>query len=76
MSSPMTPSCGCNSPRPSGFRSQADYTWPMVEGLSRLVRVRRRQDAGTTEIAARYPDLMKHEDKARPDIRRWPGRSR
>jgi len=46
----------------------ARYTWPMVEGLARLVRVRRRQDKGTREIAERFPDLMQNEDKARPDI--------
>lgn len=46
----------------------ASYTWPMVEGLGRLVRVRRRQDKGTREIAKRFPDLLQNEDKARPDI--------
>lgn len=51
-------------------RMQADatYTWPMVEGLGPLVRVRRRQDAGTAQIAARYPHLIAHDDKVRPDI--------
>lgn len=46
----------------------AAYTWPMVEGFSRLVRVRRRQDKGTREIARRFPELLQNEDKARPDI--------
>jgi glycosyltransferase involved in cell wall biosynthesis len=46
----------------------AHYTWPMVEGLRTLVRVRRRQDAGSAEIAALYPDLMVNDDKAKPDI--------
>lgn len=46
----------------------ATYTWPMVEGLRPLVRVRRRQDAGSAQIAARYPELMVNDDKARPDI--------
>ena len=45
----------------------ASYTWPMVEGLVRLVRVRRRQDNGTREIAA-FPQLLENEDKARPDL--------
>ncbi|MDO9524949.1 MAG: glycosyltransferase [Gemmobacter sp.] len=40
------------------------YVWPMVEGFSRLVKVRRRQDAGVAEIAARWPDLIAHEGKA------------
>lgn len=46
----------------------ADYTWPMVEGLAPLVRVRRRQDMGTAEIAKRYPELLPNEGKACPDI--------
>lgn len=43
----------------------ATYSWPMVEGWSRLVRVRRRQDAGVAEIAARWPDLLANEGKER-----------
>ena len=42
----------------------ATYSWPMVEGFARLVRVRRRQDAGVRELAARYPHLMANEAKA------------
>ncbi|MDP5305992.1 glycosyltransferase [Paracoccus spongiarum] len=41
----------------------APYSWPMVEGWSRLVRVRRRQDAGVTEIAERWPHLLANEGK-------------
>jgi len=47
---------------------EAAYCWPMVEGLGRLVRVRRRQDAGSAEIAARYPELIQNDAKPRPDI--------
>ena len=43
----------------------ARYHWPMVEGAGRLVRVRRRQDAGVAQIAALYPDLLRNEGKAR-----------
>ena len=43
----------------------ATYSWPMVEGFRRLVRVRRRQDDGVAEIAARWPDLLEREGKAR-----------
>ena len=39
------------------------FLWPMVEGFSRLVRVRRRQDAGVAELAALRPGLMANEDK-------------
>lgn len=47
----------------------ATYSWPMVEGFSRLVKVRRRQDAGVTEIAALYPGLLAREGKARLGIK-------
>lgn len=43
----------------------ASYRWPMIEGFAALVRVRRRQDAGVAEIAARWPELLKREAKAR-----------
>ena len=42
----------------------ATYDWPIVEGFAALVRVRRRQDRGVRQVAALYPDLMAHEDKA------------
>lgn len=42
----------------------ARYHWPMVEGLGRLIRVRRRQDQGVQELAARWPDLIGREGKA------------
>jgi glycosyltransferase involved in cell wall biosynthesis len=44
----------------------ATYAWPMVEGFAALVRVRRRQDAGVAEIAARFPDLMANEGAIHP----------
>lgn len=44
----------------------APYTWPLVEGWSNLVRVRRRQNAGVDEIKARYPHLLDNDDK--PDF--------
>lgn len=50
-------------------RVPAPYEWPMVEGFSRLVRVRRRQDQGVAEIARLYPHLMANEDKERPSLR-------
>ena len=45
------------------------YIWPLVEGFSNLVRVRRRQDAGVDEIARLYPNLMNREDKEKPDLK-------
>lgn len=44
----------------------AAYSWPMVEGFAGLVRVRRRQDAGVAEIAARLPHLLANDPRARP----------
>lgn len=41
----------------------APFSFPMIEGFSRLVRVRRRQDAGVTEVAEKFPALMANEDK-------------
>jgi len=41
----------------------ARYDWPIAEGFDRLVRVRRRQDAGVAEIEARYPALVANDDK-------------
>lgn len=41
----------------------ATYLWPIVEGFSNLVKVRRRQDIGVVEIAKRYPALMQNDDK-------------
>ncbi len=41
----------------------APYSWPVVEGWSALLRVRRRQNAGVREIAARYPALLANDDK-------------
>jgi glycosyltransferase involved in cell wall biosynthesis len=43
----------------------ATYDWPMIEGFAALVRVRRRQDRGVTELAALYPDLLAQEAKGR-----------
>jgi glycosyltransferase involved in cell wall biosynthesis len=46
----------------------AGFSWPMVEGLSNLVRVRRRQDRGVEEIARDYPGLMANEGKSRAKL--------
>jgi glycosyltransferase involved in cell wall biosynthesis len=43
----------------------ADYAWPVIEGLSALVRVRRRQDAGIGELYRLYPQLVVNEGKRR-----------
>ena len=43
----------------------ACYHWPMIEGFSNLVRVRRRQDDGVQEIHRLYPDIVGREGKAR-----------
>lgn len=43
----------------------AAYSWPMAEGFSRLVRVRRRQNAGVDDIGRRWPELLVNENKSR-----------
>ncbi|WP_370401076.1 glycosyltransferase family 2 protein [Sulfitobacter sp. JB4-11] len=43
-------------------RVPATYDWPMIDGFARLVRVRRRQDAGVAEVAQLFPDLMRNDD--------------
>ncbi len=46
----------------------ASYLWPMVEGFSNLVRVRRRQNQGVDEISARFPALGVNDDKPRLSV--------
>jgi len=46
----------------------ASYRWPMVNSVSRLLRVRRRQDQGTAQIAAQFPHLMANEGKPAPKL--------
>lgn len=42
---------------------RARYDWPLVEGFSALVRVRRRQDRGVRQVAALYPELCANDEK-------------
>lgn len=42
------------------------YVWPIAEGFSNLVRVRRRQDDGVREIARNFPELLKNQGHDRP----------
>ena len=41
----------------------ATYEWPVVEGWTALLRVRRRQNAGVHEISAKFPSLAANDDK-------------
>jgi glycosyltransferase involved in cell wall biosynthesis len=41
------------------------YHWPMIEGMSGLVRVRRRQDAGVTELRRNYAKLFENDEMKR-----------
>lgn len=43
-------------------RVEAPYDWPLVEGWSNLVRVRRRQNIGVAEVYERFPDLERNAD--------------
>lgn len=38
------------------------YLWPLPEGFANLARVRRRQDAGLSELRQNHPDLFRSED--------------
>lgn len=49
---------------------EASYSWPMVEGASGLVKVRRRQDVGVSEVAELYPELMANEGKTKMTLAR------
>ncbi len=40
------------------IRVDATYAWPMIEGLANLIRVRRRQNTGVTEIERLFPMLL------------------
>jgi len=40
----------------------APYGWPIVEGLTNLVAVRRRQNAGVDEISQVFPELLQNDD--------------
>ena len=53
----------------------ASYDWPMVEGLTALLRVRERQDRGVAEIAARFPALPANAGHARPGAGALAGRA-
>lgn len=41
----------------------ASYQWPIVEGFSNLVKVRKRQDIGVREIGEKFPELLDNNDK-------------
>lgn len=45
------------------IKVDAPYLWPMIEGFTGLVRVRRRQDAGMRELAENFPELIGNESK-------------
>lgn len=41
----------------------ARYDWPLVEGWRNLVKVRRRQNLGVSEIQHKFADLLANDDK-------------
>ena len=45
------------------IETPARYHWPMIEGMARLIRVRRRQDAGVHELRRLFPELLANEQK-------------
>ncbi len=40
----------------------AEFDWPVAEGLRRLIKVRRRQNAGVAEITEKFPEIMPNEE--------------
>lgn len=52
------------------LRVEVPYDWPITEGLGPLIRVRRRQDAGTAELARLYPGLAANGAGDRPGMGR------
>ncbi len=47
----------------------SSYAWPLVEGFSALVRVRRRQDAGGSQLRRLHPALELNEGKPQVSLR-------
>ncbi|MBU2983349.1 glycosyltransferase [Lentibacter algarum] len=45
------------------LKLRGKYAWPLVEGYANLIKVRRRQNTGVTEIKSKYQHLMKNDDK-------------
>lgn len=41
----------------------ARYSWPLIEGMRNLIRVRRRQNAGVAELIETHPNLQANDDK-------------
>ena len=50
------------------IRVPATYSWPLVEGFARLVRVRRRQNRGVAEISERFPELLANTSPPTPSL--------
>ena len=50
------------------IKVEAPYSWPMVDGLRNLVRVRRRQDQGVLEIEKHFPELHQGKRSTRPSM--------
>ncbi|MEM7318231.1 MAG: glycosyltransferase [Pseudomonadota bacterium] len=46
-----------------------DYSWPITEQFSNLVRVRRRQNEGLAEIHTLLPDLVARSEPTKPGLR-------
>ena len=49
------------------LRVPATYSWPMIEGMRPLIKVRRRQDIGVAEVRETYPELWDNHDPVPED---------
>jgi glycosyltransferase involved in cell wall biosynthesis len=54
---------------PERHRVDAAFTWPITEGFSNLVQVRRRQDLGLEEIRRLLPDRAATTERTSPGLR-------
>lgn len=50
------------------IKTQAGYDWPIVEGFTNLLKVRRRQNAGVDQVCELYPELLRNDTKPRMSI--------
>lgn len=50
-------------------RVPATYSWPMIEGMAALIKVRRRQDIGVAEVKTEFPELWDNHDPVPEDAK-------
>lgn len=62
----------CHFKAEERYRVFASYQWPITEGFANLVRVRRRQNEGLSELRSLYPALAAEMDSTTPGpVQKW-----